>query len=114
MRARGSIELLQLDPFVVLLENLFIRRAVERHAERADLAHAHAVTPAAAEERHADHVAGGIALDVEREQAVAETEQGAEAQRGNRPAPARADNLSGDLALREAALENAHVGELTN
>src|SRR5438128_8889778 len=67
--AGSSVELFQLDPFVVLLQDLLVRRPVQRHAERTDLAHADAVSPAAAEERHAEHAAGGVALDVEREQA---------------------------------------------
>ena len=68
----GSIQLLQRDPRVVLLQNLLIRRPRQRHPVGAHLAHADAVPPAAAEERRADDRAGRVALDVVREQAVAQ------------------------------------------
>src|SRR3954452_11922208 len=76
----ASIPAAQLDARVVLLQNLVVRRAVERHPVGADLAHADAVAPAAAEEGHADYRAARVALDVVPEQAVAKPEQRAQAQ----------------------------------
>src|SRR3569832_1513712 len=71
----GSIRPLQLDPLVILLEDLLIRRPVQRHSVGADLAHADAVAPAAAEKRHAEDDACGVPLDVVREQTVPQAEQ---------------------------------------
>ena len=91
--ARWTIKLLQLDALVVLLQDLFVRRAVQRHAVGAHLAHADAVAPAAAVERHADDGARGVALDVEREQAVAQRRAACAAGARHGPAAGRTDDF---------------------
>src|SRR5437899_2940956 len=72
---RRSVQFLQLDSAVVLLQDLFVARPVERHAVGADLAHAHAMSPAAAIEHHSEDRAGSVPLDIEGKKAVAQAEQ---------------------------------------
>src|SRR3954468_16439115 len=95
----GSVHFFQLDPRVVLLEDLFVRRAIECHAVSADLAHADAVAPAAAEDAHADDRAACVSLDVEGEQAVAQAEQRAQPQRRDAAACGGADDFGGHRAF---------------
>ena len=113
-RRTGRIvsKLPQLDALVVLLENLFERRAFHRHAVGAHLTHPHAVAPAAAVQRHAEDRAASVALDVEREQAVAQTEERAKPQRANRPPAIRAGDFRRDQTLRRPPLDHPHVRQV--
>src|SRR5437762_11470861 len=73
-------QLFQLDAGVILLQDLIVRRAIQRHAERADLAHSNAMPPTLPVKRHADQLASRVAFFVEIHQAIAQPQQRPEAQ----------------------------------
>ena len=58
-------QLFQLDAGVILLQDLIVRRAIQRHAVRTHLAHPDAVPPTATVEADSQHFALCIPFDVE-------------------------------------------------
>src|SRR5215471_1035972 len=102
-------EFLQFDAFVVFLQNLIVCRAFERHTVCADLAHADTVSPAASIKHDAEHVALRIPLDIERKQAIPQTEQRADPQHAYRSLPGRPDNLRPQDPIRRTACNDAQI-----
>src|SRR5689334_7965731 len=108
------IQLLEIDSFVILLQNLFVGRPVQRHTVRPDLAHADSVSPTAAIKADTQHIALRISFDIEREQTVPQAEESPQAKRPNRPPTARTHDLGRNRPLRRAAPDDAHVLESTH
>src|SRR5215475_5070642 len=102
-------EFLQFDAFVVFLQDLIVCRAFERHAVCADLTHADSVSPTASVKHDAEHVALPIPLDIERKQAIPQTEQRTDPQRAHRSLPGRPDNLRAQSPIRRTACNDTQI-----
>src|SRR5258707_9317312 len=72
---RGSIHLRQFDAGVIGLQNLFRAEALPGQTVSADLAHAHAMAPAASgEDKSGDAIAAGVDA-IENEELFAQTQR---------------------------------------
>ena len=84
----GSVELLDFDSGVVRRENLLCGCSLHRHAKRSNLAHTHTVPPPTSEEGHANQLPTGVALGVDVNHAVPQSQDSSQSRPGQ-----------GDLAL---------------
>src|SRR5262245_6357915 len=80
------VQFLNFYSLVILLQDLFVGRAIMGHPKGSDLAHTHAVAPSATVKRHPNDVAGRISLDVKVEQTVSQSQQRSKPEGSNRPA----------------------------
>ena len=99
-------QLLQLDPRVVLLQDLVKLGALQRHSIRADLTHPDAVAPTLAIERHADEVTARITLFIEIYKTVSQREQRPEPQGPQAGAAGCSDNFRIDRPLGWSAIDS--------
>src|SRR5215471_3982318 len=97
---RGLKHLFEFDSGVVLLQYLIVRRAVQGHAEGADLAHSDAVAPALSVKRHADQIAASISLFVEVGEALEKAKKRTETQGTNARSTGSSQNVRADRTLR--------------
>src|SRR5262249_19807079 len=93
------IDLLQLNTFVILFQNLVVRCAVQRHPISANLTHTDTMAPAAAVKRHTEYLTLRVPFDIERKKAVTQAQKRSQAQRTDSATSVRSGDFSAERAV---------------
>src|SRR2546428_519502 len=111
---RMLINFCELNARIVRLENLFVAQALSCQTVGADLAHPHAVTPAAADENKAGYAPFFIILLVDYKKLFAQSERGSNTATTHVRDPFSSDDLEIRRSSRSTACHHAKIDKRSN